>query len=89
MSLDQGEEKQTEIPKRGGERQMTVTRPVIKTGRIKSKGANVNLVAMQGSLSSVFKCAGQICWVTWKFVRTGWLDMPVSFNVHFIPQFQV
>ena len=35
ISLDQGEEKKTKSPKRMGEGQMTVTRPVVKTGTLK------------------------------------------------------
>jgi len=34
ISLDQGEEKKTKRPKRGGKGQMTVTRPVVKTGTL-------------------------------------------------------
>jgi len=37
MFLDQGEEKKTNSPKRGGAGQMTVTRPVAKTGTLKKR----------------------------------------------------
>jgi len=40
ISLDQGEEKKTKSPKRGGEGQMTVTRPVVKAETLKKRSSH-------------------------------------------------